>query len=76
MAIVDAVLREVQIKGGRTEVDLAALIFGRDKAYPQRVNAVCRQLIADKIIVRKGNGGAYDPFTYWLPQAPRLMRRV
>ncbi len=67
MAIIDDILREVQIKEGRTENDLAALIFGRNQAYQQRVNAACRLLVAEGKIVRKGRGGAYDPYTYWLP---------
>ena len=75
MTIIDDVLREVRIKEGRTEDDLAALIFGRDRAYQQRVNAACRQLVSEGTIIRKGNGGAYDPYTYWLPPAPPIKRR-
>jgi hypothetical protein len=47
------------------------VIFGRDNAYQQRVNSTCRRLVAEGKIVRKGNGGASDPFTYHLPPFPR-----
>ena len=67
MTVQDDVLREVRIKEGQTEIELAALLFGRNRAYQQRVNPACRQLVAATRIVRKGNGGAYDPYTYWLP---------
>jgi len=75
MAVMDDILREVRIKEGRTEDELAALIFGRDQAYQQRVNPACRQLVAEGTVIRKGNGGPNDPYTYWLPADPPINRR-
>jgi hypothetical protein len=70
MTVADDIMHEVRRKSGRTEDELAALIFGRDNAYQQRVNSTCRRLVAERKIVRKGKGGA-DPFTYHLPPIPR-----
>lgn len=72
MTIADDILDEVRRKAGRTEIELAALIFGRDKAYQQRVNSTCRRLVSERKIVRKGKGGASDPFTYHLPPLRRI----
>jgi len=72
MTVADDIMYEVRRRAGRTESELAALIFGRDNAYQQRVNSTCRRLIAERQVVRRGRGGAHDPFTYHLP----LMRRV
>jgi hypothetical protein len=67
MTVADDIMHEVRRKSGRTEDELAALIFGRDNAYQQRVNSTCRKLVADGKLVRRGNGGYSDPFTYHLP---------
>ena len=71
MTVADDIIYEVRRRAGHTEEELAALIFGRDNAYQQRVNSTCRRLVAEGKIVRKGNGGASDPFTYHLPPFPR-----
>jgi hypothetical protein len=71
MTVADDILHEVRRKAGRTEDELAALIFGRDNAYQQRVNSTCRRLVAEGKIVRKGEGGASDPFKYHLPGIER-----
>ena len=71
MAIEDEIMYEVRRKEGRTEEELAALIFGRDKAYQQRVNSICRRLVAEGKVVRRGKGGARDPFKYHLPPIDR-----
>jgi hypothetical protein len=65
-------MHEVRRKAGRTEDELAALIFGRDDAYQQRVNSTCRKLLAEGKIVRRGKGGQNDPFTYYMPPLRRL----
>ncbi len=68
MTVADDVMHEVRRKSGRTEDELAALIFGRDNAYQQRVNSACRRLVAEGKVVRQGKGGASDPFTYHPPR--------
>jgi hypothetical protein len=72
MTVADDIMHEVRRRAGRTESELAALIFGRDNAYQQRVNSTCRRLIDERKIVRKGKGGASDPFTYHLPPIRRI----
>jgi hypothetical protein len=71
MALEDDIMYEVRRKAGRTESELAALIFGRNNAYQQRVNSTCRRLVAERKVVRKGKGGASDPFKYHLPPIER-----
>ncbi|MEY9879823.1 hypothetical protein ABIA43_001357 [Bradyrhizobium sp. USDA 328] len=71
MTVADDILNEVRRKGGHTEDDLAALIFGRSNAYQQRVNSTCRRLVKEGKIIRKGEGGQNDPFRYYLPPFPR-----
>ncbi|MCP9626072.1 hypothetical protein NML43_03095 [Rhodopseudomonas palustris] len=71
MAIEDDILHEVRRKAGRTEDELAALIFGRENAYQQRVNSTCRRLVQEGKVIRKGKGGASDPYTYHLPPIER-----
>jgi hypothetical protein len=66
MTVADDIIHEVRRKAGRTEDELAALIFGRDNAYQQRVNSTCRRLVAEGKILRKGKGGQNEPFTYHL----------
>jgi hypothetical protein len=66
MTVADDILYEVSRKSGLTETDLAALIFGRNAGYQQRVNSACRRLCDQGRIERHGNGGPGDPFTYHL----------
>jgi hypothetical protein len=67
MTVADDIMHEVRRKAGRTEDELAALIFGRDNGYQQRVNSTCRRLVTERKLVRRGKGGQADPFTYHLP---------
>jgi hypothetical protein len=71
MTIADDVLHEVNLKGGRTAEELAALIFGRDQAYPQRIYPALRQLLAESKIVRQGKGGWGHEYTYHRPPIER-----
>lgn len=71
MTVADDIMHEVRRKAGRTEEELAALIFGRDNGYQQRVNSTCRRLIEERKIVRQGKGGQSDPYTYHLPPIKR-----
>ncbi len=54
-----------------TEEDIADMLFGQNNAYQQRVNADCRLLIQTGKLVRHGNGGPADPYTYSLPDKRR-----
>jgi hypothetical protein len=49
---------------GRTEVQLADAIFGRE-GYQQRVNGDCRLLESRGVIERRGSGGPTEPFRYY-----------
>ena len=69
MATIDDVLREVNINEGHTQAELATRIFGRARAYPQRVSAACLELVAAGVIERKGKGTPFNPYTFWLPRA-------
>jgi hypothetical protein len=55
-----------------TEEDIADMLFGQN-AYPQRVNSACRQLVKEGRLLRRGEGGPADPFTYHVPP---IRRRV
>lgn len=71
MTIADDILYEVSRKTNLTESDIAALLFGRNNAYQQRVNSTCRRLIEEGKIERQGSGGSRDPFTYRIPPIKR-----
>lgn len=71
MPIEDDIMHEVRREAGRTEGELVALIFGQDAAYQQRVNSTCRKLVREGRVLRRGKGGATDPFTYHLPLIER-----
>jgi hypothetical protein len=57
-----------------TEEDIADMLFGQHNAFKQRVNPACRQLVAEKRLVRQGNGGLSDPYTYHPPPIKRRRR--
>jgi hypothetical protein len=71
MTIADDIIYEVTRRSGLTEVELAALLFGRRSGYQQRVNSICRRLVEEGRIVRHGNGGRGDPYNYHLPPIKR-----
>jgi hypothetical protein len=56
-----------------TEEDIADMLFGQNNAYQQRVNSACRQLVNEGRLLRRGEGGPADPFTYHVPP---IRRRV
>lgn len=72
MTMADEIEKLVSRKSGLTEMDIARMLFGRT-AYQQRVNSICRQLIKERRVVRRGDGGPGDPFTYHLRP---ILRRV
>jgi len=76
MSIAEDILGLIEPKRRRyvTELDIAAMLFGQDKAYHQRVNSACRQLVQQGELVRHGKGGPTDPYTYSLPSVKR--RRI
>ena len=57
-----------------TEEDIADMLFSQNKAYQQRVNSACRQLVQQGKLVRNGKGGPTDPYTYSL--APIKRRQI
>ena len=68
----------IHSRPGLTELELARVIYG-PFAYQELVRAVCRQLLEDGYIVRRGRGGRHDPFTYkWVgrpnSQMPATLR--
>ena len=63
MALADDIELLVFRSPGVTEAELAKELFG-NRAYQQRVNSTCRRLIQQGRVMRHGNGGPGDPFTY------------
>lgn len=63
MTVADDVLKFVSLRPGRAEAEIADALFGR-KGYQQRVNGVCRLLVAEKKLERRGHGGSGDPYRY------------
>jgi hypothetical protein len=59
---------------GLTEAEIAKTLFA-DEGEAQRVNLICRRLIAEGRLRRSGTGTAGDPFTYSPKQASRVLRR-
>ena len=62
--IADQLLRLIQIRPGKTEIELAEEIFGPE-GYQQRVNSDCHLLIGRGLVERRGMGGPSDPFRYY-----------
>jgi hypothetical protein len=74
MTIADDIVALVERKQHRlrlTEEDIADMLFGQNNAYQQRVNADCRLLSDTGRLVRHGDGGPADPYTYSLPPIKR-----
>jgi len=63
MALADDIELLVFRSPGVTEAELAKELFG-NRGYQQRVNSTCRRLIQQGRVMRHGNGGPGDPFTY------------
>ena len=58
-------LDEIRTQSGQTERDIAETIFGPD-GYQQQVNSTCRELLAQGLFERRGEGGLRDPCRYYL----------
>ena len=63
MRLKDEVEALVKRSPGLTEAEIADELFKSD-GYQQRVNSVCRELIAQGRISRRGRGGPAEPFRY------------
>lgn len=63
MSLADDVLELVRRRPGLTELELSQHLFGRG-GVQQRVNPVCRRLVSERRLERRGAGYASDPFTY------------
>ena len=61
--IADRLLALIENYPGRTERELAVMLFGRN-GYQQRVNQVLRSLVKKKRVRRQGRGGPGGPFQY------------
>ena len=64
LKIADVLLFLIKKGPGRTEDELAEAIFGQ-ASYQQRVNGHCRMLVTQRLVERRGCGGAKDPFRYF-----------
>jgi hypothetical protein len=58
---------------GRTESQLAEAIYGRQGRQPY-VNQDCRLLLSAGKIRRQGDGGPWDPHTYYQPSRSERSR--
>lgn len=72
MTIADDIVTLIQRKRKLelTAEDISEMLFGQT-AYPQRVTKALQQLIDEKRLVRRGSGGAANPYTYHLPPIRR-----
>ena len=61
--VAKAVFELVKQRPGLTELEIAKKIYGPTALQPQ-VNAVCRKLVTDGLIVRQGRGRS-DPYVYF-----------
>lgn len=60
----DRVLDLVKRRPGLTELEIARALHG-PSAVQQQVNKECRKLVKGGQIIRRGHGGAADPFTHY-----------
>jgi hypothetical protein len=63
MTVIDDVVALISARPGLTECQIAESLFGR-KGQQQRVNPVCRRLLREGRVERRGQGYSQDPFTY------------
>lgn len=64
MTIMELIVDQVRKWPGRTQREIAALIY-KDRGVQQRVNRHCALLVALGRIVQRGTGGPSDPFRYY-----------
>ncbi|WP_027584314.1 hypothetical protein [Bradyrhizobium sp. Ai1a-2] len=70
--VADDILREVRGKPGLTAGAIVLLLFG-DEAALRRNSPVCRRLVDNGRLIRRGKGGPSDAFTYHLPTHPSIL---
>ena len=72
--IVSLIERKHWLRGRLREVDIADMLYGQNNdAYQQQVNAECRRLVENNRLLRLGQGGPSDPYTYDLPLVVRKL---
>jgi len=64
MTIAERIMAVVAHRPGLTEAELADALFGR-AGYQARVSQVCRSLVRQGRIERRGRGGLPHPFRYY-----------
>ena len=47
-----------------TSKEIAEMLFGKEKGYPQRVDGDLRELVHQGRLERLGDGGVGDPYKY------------
>jgi hypothetical protein len=60
--ILDMLKRKRRLK--LTAIDIAEMLYWKDKTYQQRVKADCLMLYEQGKLVRHGKGSLADPYTY------------
>lgn len=58
------VLKLVQWRPGLTELEISKHLFGKE-GVQQKVNYICRRLVKEQKIERRGTGYQSDPYTYY-----------
>src|SRR5690242_697302 len=53
-----------------TAKEIAEMLFGKEKGYPQRVHGELRELFRQGRVERLGNGGVGDPYKYRIKPTP------
>jgi hypothetical protein len=66
MTLADDIMNELRKRSGLTAMEIAVSIFGR-RQYYKPVYQECRRLVEAGRLLRRGEGGQDDPFTYYLP---------
>ncbi|WP_324742791.1 GIY-YIG nuclease family protein [Tsuneonella sp. CC-YZS046] len=64
MSHANTVLKLVQQKPGLTELEISKHLFGKE-GVQQRVNYICRRLVKEQKIERRGAGYQSDPYAYY-----------
>jgi hypothetical protein len=68
MTLGDDIIDELRKRSGLTAMEITVNIFGRRSRY-NAVHRTCRGLVDAGHLIKRGEGGQDDPFTYYLPRA-------
>lgn len=63
MSLRARICQEICTRPGITQLEIARSIYG-STAYQNLVANVCRQLVREGYVSRRGIGGRHDPFTF------------